>query len=100
MSTAVSTTSSTGSPKRSTIALVGRPNSGKSSLYNRMTGGNARVGNYPGITVDVLEAELTLPSGTTGGDRRSSRALLGRGRVEQDTDEGVARTSSTAFANA
>jgi ferrous iron transport protein B len=74
-----------------TVALVGRPNSGKSSLYNRVTGGSARVGNYPGITVDVLEAPLTLPSG-----RRAVIAdLPGLYSVETavsaDTDEGVAR---------
>ncbi len=44
------------------IALVGRPNSGKSSLYNRVTGGHARVGNFPGITVDVLEAAVDVAS--------------------------------------
>src|SRR5262249_41000820 len=42
------------------VALVGRPNSGKSSLYNAVTGGDAHVGNFPGITVDVLEAEVAL----------------------------------------
>ena len=40
------------------VLLVGRPNSGKSSLYNLVTGGNARVGNFPGVTVDALEAEV------------------------------------------
>ena len=48
-----------------TIALVGRPNSGKSSLYNVLTGGDAHVGNYPGITVDILEGDVTLPSGAS-----------------------------------
>jgi ferrous iron transport protein B len=42
------------------VILVGRPNAGKSSLYNALTGGSARVGNFPGITVDVLEAEIIL----------------------------------------
>ena len=34
------------------IALVGNPNSGKSTLFNVLTGLNQSVGNYPGITVD------------------------------------------------
>ena len=34
------------------IALVGRPNTGKSSLFNRLTGLNQKVGNYPGITME------------------------------------------------
>jgi ferrous iron transport protein B len=35
-----------------TIALVGNPNSGKSSLFNNLTGLNQKVGNFPGVTVD------------------------------------------------
>jgi len=34
------------------IALAGNPNTGKTSLFNRLTGARARVGNYPGITVE------------------------------------------------
>jgi ferrous iron transport protein B len=34
------------------IALVGNPNTGKSSVFNRLTGLNQKVSNYPGITVD------------------------------------------------
>ena len=34
------------------IALVGNPNSGKSSLFNQLTGLNQKVGNFPGVTVD------------------------------------------------
>ena len=41
-----------------TVVLVGRPNAGKSSVYNQLTGGDAKVGNFPGVTVDVLEAAL------------------------------------------
>ncbi|MBS1754372.1 MAG: ferrous iron transport protein B, partial [Bacteroidetes bacterium] len=38
--------------KHINIALVGNPNSGKSSLFNYLTGLNQRVGNFPGVTVD------------------------------------------------
>lgn len=43
------------------VLLVGRPNSGKSSLFNAITGGDAKVGNFPGVTVDVLDATVELP---------------------------------------
>ncbi len=34
-----------------TIALVGNPNSGKTTLFNALTGSNQHVGNWPGVTV-------------------------------------------------
>ncbi|MFW5698060.1 MAG: FeoB small GTPase domain-containing protein, partial [Fimbriimonadaceae bacterium] len=34
------------------IALVGNPNTGKTSLFNELTGSSAKVGNYPGVTVE------------------------------------------------
>lgn len=37
------------------IALAGNPNSGKTTLYNALTGSNAHVGNYPGVTVEKRE---------------------------------------------
>ena len=40
------------SHSRARIALVGNPNSGKTSLFNQLTGLNQKVGNFPGVTVD------------------------------------------------
>ena len=45
------------------VALVGRPNSGKSALFNLVTGGNAHVANFPGVTVETLAGEADLPGG-------------------------------------
>lgn len=42
-----------------TVALIGNPNTGKSSLFNALCGMNARVGNYPGVTVEQKVGKLT-----------------------------------------
>src|SRR5215210_5760085 len=47
------------------IALVGNPNSGKSSLFNALTGLNQKVGNFPGVTVDKKIGVCTLEPGIT-----------------------------------
>lgn len=41
--------------KHINVALVGNPNTGKTSVFNRLTGMNQKVGNYPGITVEKKE---------------------------------------------
>ncbi|QQY79825.1 ferrous iron transport protein B [Keratinibaculum paraultunense] len=41
-----------------TIALVGNPNSGKTTLFNALTGSNQRVGNWPGVTVEKREGKF------------------------------------------
>ena len=45
------------------IALVGNPNSGKSSLFNALTGLNQKVGNFPGVTVDKRTGTAFLEPG-------------------------------------
>ncbi|MFN8699997.1 MAG: ferrous iron transport protein B [Flavobacteriales bacterium] len=45
------------------VALVGNPNTGKSSLFNLLTGLNQHVGNFPGVTVDKREGLFRLPGG-------------------------------------
>ena len=45
------------------VALVGNPNTGKSTLFNRLTGLNQKIGNFPGITVDKKTGFTKLASG-------------------------------------
>ncbi|NRA46395.1 MAG: ferrous iron transport protein B [Oligoflexales bacterium] len=47
----------------SVIALVGAPNTGKSSLFSALTGTRQKIGNYPGVTVEKKHGFLTTPSG-------------------------------------
>lgn len=49
--------------KKKKIALAGNPNTGKTSLFNALTGLNQRVGNYPGITVDKKTGFFQLENG-------------------------------------
>ncbi|MEM6724983.1 MAG: ferrous iron transport protein B, partial [Bacteroidota bacterium] len=48
--------------KIATIALVGNPNCGKSTLFNQLTGLRQKVGNFPGVTVDKKEGTVQLPN--------------------------------------
>lgn len=45
------------------VALVGNPNTGKTSVFNQLTGLRQKVGNYPGITVEKKEGICKLPGG-------------------------------------
>lgn len=45
------------------VALVGNPNSGKSSLFNALTGARQKIANYPGVTVERKSGRAALPDG-------------------------------------
>ena len=45
------------------VALVGNPNTGKSTLFNVLTGLNQKIGNFPGVTVDKKTGVCDLPDG-------------------------------------
>jgi len=45
------------------VALVGNPNTGKSTLFNVLTGLNQKIGNFPGVTVDKKTGVCSLPDG-------------------------------------
>jgi len=48
---------------RRTIAIVGNPNAGKTTLFNALTGSHQKVGNYPGVTVERISGAIKLSSG-------------------------------------
>ena len=52
-------------PRRQKVALVGNPNSGKSSLFNQLTGLKQKIGNFPGVTVEKRSGLTSLPDGST-----------------------------------
>ncbi|WP_419965797.1 ferrous iron transporter B [Stenotrophomonas geniculata] len=55
------TVTATTAPLR--VALVGNPNSGKTALFNQLTGSRQKVANYTGVTVERKEGRLRAPSG-------------------------------------
>jgi ferrous iron transport protein B len=48
------------------IALIGNPNSGKTTVFNALTGLRQKVGNYPGVTVEKKEGRILFRNGTEG----------------------------------
>src|SRR5260221_14005515 len=46
-------------PRHRTIALVGNPNTGKTTLFNALAGMRQRVGNYPGVTVETKKGQMS-----------------------------------------
>lgn len=50
--------------KMLTVALVGNPNAGKTTLFNALSGLRQRVGNYPGVTVEMKKGQLTVGGAT------------------------------------
>ena len=58
------------------LALVGTPNSGKTSLFNALTGSRQKVANYPGVTVERKEGFFRHPARPAGVGGRFARHLL------------------------
>jgi ferrous iron transport protein B len=67
------------------LLLVGNPNVGKTSLFNRLARRNERVGNYPGVTVERRTAEMSLPGGRRAlvADVPGAYSLSARSNEEQ-----------------
>jgi ferrous iron transport protein B len=69
------------------LALVGTPNSGKTSLFNALTGSRQKVANYPGVTVERKEGSFVTPHGRQVSlvDLPGTYSLRGRSPDEEIT---------------
>jgi ferrous iron transport protein B len=84
--------------KSITVALAGNPNSGKTSVFNMLTGAHQHVGNYPGVTVEKKEGQCThrdwritfvdLP-GTYSLTAYSAEELIARNHIQEDRPDVV-----------
>jgi ferrous iron transport protein B len=82
------------------LALVGTPNSGKTSLFNALTGSRQKVANYPGVTVERKEGAFVTPLGRQVSliDLPGTYSLRGRSPDEEITrDVVLGRTSGEAL---
>lgn len=72
-------------PPAPVVLVAGNPNSGKSTLFNALTGSRARVANYPGVTVDRTSAPFSSADGRQFEiiDLPGTYSLSGRSREEQ-----------------
>ena len=75
------------------VAIAGNPNTGKTTLFNQLSGARGKVGNYPGVTVERHVASVTLP-GLDGPvelmDVPGTYSLSARSREEQLAIQAVA----------
>src|SRR6202140_3202208 len=73
------------------LALVGTPNSGKTSLFNALTGSRQKVANYPGVTVERKEGSFVTPLGRQLSvvDLPGTYSLRGRSPDEEITRDVV-----------
>src|SRR5215470_11981619 len=82
------------------LALVGTPNSGKTALFNALTGSRQKVANYPGVTVERKEGSFVTPQGRQVSlvDLPGTYSLRGRSPDEEITrDMVLGRTPGEAL---
>ncbi len=74
------------------VVIAGNPNTGKSTVFNQLTGGRARIGNYPGITVERSIGRTRLPGGRVVEvlDSPGTYSLVARSAEEQLAIEALA----------
>src|SRR2546426_7350938 len=70
MSSCCETSDRSASNSTLTVALAGNPNSGKTTIFNALTGLRQKVANYPGVTVEKKTGRCKLPPTSTHAERR------------------------------
>src|SRR3954453_14310974 len=80
-----STTDHATSSAELVVALAGNPNSGKTTIFNALTGLRQKVANYPGVTVEKKTGRCRLPDGRKGDviDLPGTYSLISRSPDEQ-----------------
>lgn len=88
----VSSARAVAAKKRPLVAIAGNPNTGKTTLFNRLTGSDHKVGNYPGVTVERHSGSLALPDGKAIEiiDVPGAYSLSARSREEEIAIQAVA----------
>lgn len=74
------------------IALIGNPNSGKTTLFNNLTGAHQKVGNWPGVTVEKKTGHIPLGEGSSVGDLVDLPGIYSLEQDFQGLDEKIARS--------
>jgi len=74
------------------VAIAGNPNTGKTTLFNRLTKSDRKVANYPGVTIDRHAGKLTLPGGREIAilDVPGTYSLSARSREEEIAIQSIA----------
>ncbi len=91
--------SSSPSVSTRTVALVGNPNCGKTTVFNALTGLRHKIGNYPGVTVERKEGRIVLGDGTarTVVDLPGTYSLLANSPDERVTTEIILGQAAHTF---
>jgi len=78
--------------RRKLVVVAGNPNTGKTTVFNRLTGSDQKVANYPGVTVESNRATLGLPGGTFVSvlDVPGTYSLSARSREEELAIQAIA----------
>lgn len=82
-----------------TFALVGNQNSGKTTLFNQLTGSNQHVGNFPGVTIDSKEGALRRQPNTVVTDLPGVYSLSPYSEVERVTSEYILKNKPKGIIN-